>query len=142
MDPTRRNRVSRSRHGGSGNGRLVGFIALGLTAVVIVGGLFVLFSGSSESTAEVPRETLSQLQTVDGTLSVVEDERLVLEPLEAGNQEMEFVIRAADLSNFDIAHMQSHSAVALPTRIYYEEQNGVLYARYKEDAPVNTQSGQ
>ena len=130
--------MTSSRHRKSGNGNLVGVISIGVTAVIVVVGLFVLFSGSSESTAEVPQETLSQLQIVDGTLSVVENERLVLEPMEAGAQEMEFVIQEADLPNFDIAHMQSHSAVALPTRIYYEEQGGVLYARYKEDAPVNT----
>jgi hypothetical protein len=115
---------------------------LGITALVIIAGLFLLFSGSSESTAEVPEETLSQMQYADGTLSVVESDRLVMQPLEVGAAEMEFVIAEADLPNFDIAHMQSHSSVALPTRIYYEAQGDILYARYKEDAPVNTQSGQ
>lgn len=126
----------------AGRGNLVGVVALGVTAVVVVIGLFLLFSGSSESTAEAPQEEVTELQSVDGTLNVVEDERLVLQPMDAGAQEMEFVIAASDLQNFDIAHMQSHSAVALPTRIYYEERGGVLYARYKEDAPVNTQGGE
>lgn len=125
----------------SGSNR-VGFIALGVMALAIMIGLVLLFGGSSESTAELPPdETLSEMQFSDGTMSVVENDRLVMEPFE-GPAELEFVIDDADQANFDIAHMQSHSSVALPTRIYYEKQGDVLYARYKEDAPVNSQSAQ
>jgi hypothetical protein len=54
--------------------------------------------------------------------------------------EVEFVIADDDRANFDIAHMQSHSSVALPTRIYYEAEGDVRYARFKEDAPVNSRN--
>jgi hypothetical protein len=117
---------------------------LGLLAVV---GIVVLFSGSSEETSGPPAEVRtaaqeggeSSVQLVDGTLTVVETDRLVLEPFEDGKAEMEFVIDPADVANFDIAHMQSHSSVALPTRIYYERDGDRLLAKYKEDAPVNSQ---
>jgi hypothetical protein len=122
-------------------GVIVGFVALV--------GLVILFSGSSEETAGPPPEVRtaaeentgseSGVQVVDGTLTVVETRRLVLEPFEEGKGEMEFVITEEDAANFDIAHMQSHSSVALPTRLYYERDGDRLLAKYKEDAPVNSQ---
>lgn len=114
-------------------------------AVVALVGLVILFSGSSEETAGPPPSVTNAasgeptVEYVDGTLTVVEEGRLVLQPFDTAEPEMEFVIREDDLPNFDIAHMQSHSAVALPTRIYYEEDGDTLVARYKEDAPANSQ---
>lgn len=114
---------------------------------IVVVGIVVLFSGSAEETAGPPPEVQSaaeqggdsSVKTVDGTLTVVEQDRLVLQPFEPGSDEMEFVIDSPDAGNFDIAHMQSHSSVALPTRIYYERDGDRLLAKYKEDAPVNSQ---
>ena len=119
--------------------RLIAGGAIGLVAIV---GLFLLFSGSSEETAAPPPAVAESetIQHVDGTLTVVENERLVLKPFDgAPDEEMEFTISDPDLPNFDIAHMQSHSSVALPTRIYYEREGDRLMAKYKEDAPVNSQ---
>jgi hypothetical protein len=107
-------------------------IAVCLVAV----GLIVLFGGGS---SEPSRPASAQgLPYVDGTLVVAEETRLVLRP-SAGGAELTFVIRPEDLGNFDIAHLQSHSSVGIPTRIYYEEDGGTRYAVYKEDAPVNSQ---
>ena len=39
---------------------------------------------------------------------------------------------------FDLAHIQSHSSIALPTRIYFERDGDRYYARFKEDAPANS----
>lgn len=115
-------------------------IAAGLLGIVAVIGVVVLFSGGSESVAEPPPAvTQGSVEFVDGTLTVVEDTRLVLEPFEGA--EMRFAIAEADRPNFDIAHMQSHSSVALPTRIYYERNGEQLNAVYKEDAPANSQGG-
>jgi hypothetical protein len=125
--------------------RIIAASVIGLVAVV---GLFILFSGSAEDTAPAPAaitnatadgDGIGGLAFVDGTLLVVENTRLVLRPLDTERDAMEFVIRREDASNFDIAHMQSHSAVALPTRIYYEREGETLLAKYKEDAPVNSQ---
>jgi hypothetical protein len=69
---------------------------------------------------------------------VVEETRLALRPAD-GSAEVNFTIRPEDVDNFDIAHLQSHSSVGIPTRIYYEEDGGTKYAVYKEDAPVNSQ---
>jgi hypothetical protein len=123
------------------NPRIVWAAVLG-GALVSLAILIALFSGSSENTTPPPAfvtdtTAAPQVQRVDGTLSVVSEERLVLEPF-SGGAEMEFTILPEDLPNFDIAHMQSHSSVALPTRIFYERSGDRLIAKYKEDAPANS----
>jgi hypothetical protein len=135
MSSTHSSRPPR-RDGGSNTPRILAASALGLGLVI---GVIVLFSGSSEQVAKKPpAETVAKMEQVDGTLTVVEQDRLVLEPFDGG-EEMTFVITDADRGNFDIAHMQSHSSVALPTRLFYERDGERLLARYKEDAPVNSQ---
>lgn len=105
--------------------------------VIMLGGLIWLFSAEG---AEPNRPAqLSDLPTVDGTLNVVEADRLVMtafEPLD-GDSEVEFEIPEKYQGNFDQAHLRSHSSVGIPTRIYYLEQDGKRLAVYKEDAPVN-----
>lgn len=120
--------------------------AVGALAVISLVVLAVLFSGSSESTKPPPAfvtdtTAAPQVQRVDGTLTEVSEQRLVLRPF-SGEAEMEFVILPEDLPNFDIAHMLSHSSVALPTRIYYERDGDQLVAKYKEDAPANSRREQ
>lgn len=97
--------------------------------------LLYLFLGPGR--APDPPPGLASMRHVDGTLTVVEDDRLVLAPF-GGGREIAFVIRPADTGYFDLAHMRSHSSVALPTRIYYEQQGEQRFARYKEDAPANS----
>jgi hypothetical protein len=100
----------------------------------------VLYLFVGPSSAPDPPPDLKTLQHVDGTLTVVEQRRLVMRPFVPlnGKREIEFVIRPRDDRYFDIAHIQSHSSVALPTRIYFEQDGGRYYARFKEDAPVNS----
>ena len=107
-------------------------IAVCLAAV----GLILLFGGGSSE----PRKPASAegRPYIDGTLVVAEETRLVLRPGDGG-PEVEFTIRPEDVGNFDIAHLQSHSSVGIPTLIFYEEEGGTKYALYKEDAPVNSQ---
>jgi hypothetical protein len=102
--------------------------------------LVYLFVGPAPSPD--PPADLDVLRHVDGTLTVVEERRLVMRPsapLAGGPGEVEFVIRPRDARFFDIAHMQSHSSVALPTRIYFERTGGQYVARFKEDAPANSE---
>ncbi|MGE4425137.1 MAG: hypothetical protein AB7G37_01640 [Solirubrobacteraceae bacterium] len=111
-------------------------------ALVSLAVLILLFSGSGETAAPPPDfvtdpSAAPQVQRVDGTLVVVEQDRLVLQPF-SGGADMEFTIEPEDRGNFDIAHLQSHSSVALPTRIHYERVGDRLLARYKEDAPANS----
>ena len=90
---------------------------------------------------ELQRPTnVDSLPSVDGTLVVVESDRLVLEAFKpvGGEDELEFTIRPQDRSHFDIAHLRSHSSIALPTRLFYEREGGSLFAVYKEDAPANS----
>ena len=114
--------------------KLLGLALLALLAVV---GLFALFGGGS-SEPERPAGTQS-LPFMDGTLTVVEQDRLVLRDFD-GRTETTFTVRPEDAGNFDIAHLQSHSSVGIPTRIYYRDEAGTKYAVYKEDAPVNSQT--
>ena len=114
---------------------LLAALAVCLAAV----GLILLFGGGSSEPSK-PASAEGQ-RHIDGTLVVAEDTRLVLRPAD-GSAEVEFTIRPQDAGNFDIAHLQSHSSVGIPTRIYYEEEGGTKYALYKEDAPVNSQPQQ
>lgn len=112
---------------------LLAALAVCLAAV----GLILLFGGDGSSEPSKPASA-QDLPYMDGTLVVVEETRLALRPADGG-AEVGFTIRPEDAGNFDLAHLQSHSSVGIPTRIYYEEEGGTRYAVYKEDAPVNSQ---
>jgi hypothetical protein len=107
-------------------------------ALLIFGVLFLLFRG--ESSPPAAPVNVEDLPRVDGTLTTVEDDRLVMKPFEPldGKTELEFERREAYKKNFDLAHLRSHSAVGIPTRIYYRRDGDVYVAVYKTDAPANT----
>lgn len=114
-------------------------LLIGLPLVALLFGLGWLFSG--EAQAPPAPANLADLPRVDGTLNVVEADRLVMtlfEPLD-GQDEVEFVVPQEYAANFDLAHMRSHSSVGIPTRIYYldQKQDGAYIAVYKGDAPAN-----
>jgi hypothetical protein len=109
----------------------------GITLVVLAA-LFFLFRG--ESAPPAAPVNVEELPRVDGTLTAVEDDRVVMKPFEPldGKAEIEFEVREAYKRNFDLAHLRSHSAVGIPTRIYYRRDGDVYVAVYKTDAPANT----
>lgn len=117
--------------------RLLAVITLVLA--VLVAGLGWLFwsEGAQPSRPPVALETLPR---VDGTMIVVERDRLVMKPFTPvnGRTELEFALLEEYRQYFDLAHLRSHAAVGVPTRIYYLERDGVLVAVYKGDAPVNS----
>jgi hypothetical protein len=106
-------------------------------ALLACGLLFLLFRG--EGAAPPAPVNLQDLPRVDGTLLVVEDDRLVMEPFEPleGKDEITFELRDAYRQNFDLAHLRSHSSVAIPTRIFYRKDGDAYVAVYKQDAPAN-----
>ena len=111
-----------------------------LAVAVAISAVLYLFLGPGSS--PYPPPDLASLHHVDGTLTVDEERRLVMrpfEPLDGRAGEVEFTIRDRDARYFDIAHMQSHSAVAVPTRIYFEKRGERYFARFKEDAPANSE---
>ena len=110
-------------------------LAAALVTLLVAAGLIMLFGGGGDEPAKPA--AAEGLAYMDGTLTVVEQDRLVMRPA-TGAREVTFVIRPEDAGNFDIAHLQSHSSVAIPTRIFYRDEGGTLYAVYKEDAPVNS----
>ena len=113
------------------------YLALAVAVMLAAVGLFALFGGDSNEPARPA--SASGAQFMDGTLTVVEQDRLVMRSFQ-GSAEVAFTIRPEDAGAFDIAHLQSHSSVAIPTRIYYREEGDTKYALYKEDAPVNSQT--
>lgn len=117
--------------------KLIGVAGAALSLLALVALIWLFGPGDDSGSKSVDTD---ELATVDGTLTLVEDRRLILEPFTPldGEDEIEFTIRDEDVQNFDLAHLQSHSAVALPTRIYYEKQAATYYAVYKEDAPANS----
>ena len=115
-------------------------IAAAIATILVAVGLYALFGGGS---GEPGRPAgAAGLAHVDGTLAVVEQDRLVMrtfQPLD-GRSEVTFTILPGDQGNFDIAHLQSHSSVAIPARIFYRREGGTYYAVYKEDAPANSRA--
>jgi hypothetical protein len=117
--------------------KIVALVGVSVTLLAVIGIVWLFGPGDDSGSTSVDTAKLEQ---VDGTLVLVEDNKLVMQPFAPldGQSEIEFTIRERDLQNFDIAHLQSHSAVALPTRIYYEKDGDTYYAVYKEDAPANS----
>lgn len=107
--------------------------------VVLVAGLGWLFAGEG-APPERPPVALESLARVDGTLTVVEKDRLVMKPFTPldGKAQVEFALVDEYRQYFDLAHLRSHAAVGIPTRVYYLERDGRLVAVYKADAPVNS----
>ena len=109
-------------------------IALAL-CLALLGVLLWLFSPGGEGPG-LPAN-LSDLPRMDGTIVAVEDDQLVMEPFD-GRAELTFLVRDADRGQFDFTHLRSHSAIGLPTRLFYRREGGRLYAVYKMDAPANS----
>jgi hypothetical protein len=125
------------RHAATARGRV--HLAAGAAATTLLLGIVVWLFGTAPPELARPANVES-LPSVDGTLLVVEPDRLVLDafaPID-GRREIEFVVREQDRSHFDIAHLRSHSSIALPTRLYYERDGDTYVAVYKEDAPANS----
>lgn len=116
--------------------------AAAAAAALTLGGLGWLFAG--EGAAPAPPVNLADLPKVDGTLNVVEADRLVMtafEPVD-GSDQVTFTIPEQYRKNFDMAHLRSHSSVGIPTRVYYIDRDGVRLAVYKGDAPANSTSSE
>lgn len=117
--------------------RLLALVAVAMA--IVVGALGWLF-WSEGSQPPPPPVALETLPRVDGVLTVVERDRLVLKPFQPldGRSEVEFSVPEQYRQYFDLAHLRSHASVGIPTRIYYLEREGALVAVYKSDAPVNS----
>lgn len=110
-------------------------LLLGAGLLVILGALGWLFSGH----AAPERMAIGDLPWVDGTLTIVEPTRLQMntfEPLD-GSTIIDFEILPRDRGAFDLAHIRTHSSLAIPTRIYFERSGDTYLAVYKTDAPLN-----
>ena len=116
------------------------WIITGVLTLLLVASVVWLFSG--EGSQPEPPANVESFATIDGTLVEIDDNLLTMEPFEPldGKKTLKFVIRPKDADQFDLAHLRSHSSIGLPTRIFYEEDDGTLYAVFKEDAPVNTKA--
>lgn len=111
-------------------------VAYHLAAILAV--CLVWLYGPSYALPQAPAD-LARLPKVDGTLTAVDERRLVLKPLEAGAQDRRLVlwIRYQDERNFQLAHLRAHAALGIPTRLFFRRVGGRDYAVWKEDAPVN-----
>ncbi len=114
-------------------------LATGGALLTVFLGVALWLFGSTPPEIERPAG-IESLPSIDGTLLIVDSDRLVLDAFTTldGEDELEFVIRPEDAGHFDLAHLRSHSSIALPTRLYYERDGDTLYAVYKEDAPANS----
>jgi hypothetical protein len=117
---------------------LVTAFACGLALVALW--LFGVPSFGAKPLTLEPPVGYERMPHVDGSLKVVEERELVLRPFRPvdGRREVRFEVRDADANRFDMAHLRAHSAIGVPTRIYYERDGDRYVARWKTDAPVNS----
>ena len=110
-----------------------------LGAALLSFALLIWLFSPGESEVEAPAN-IDQLEQIDGTMLVAEDDELVMRPFEPfeGQEEITFVVNEANQKNFDLAHLRSHSAIGLPTRVFFRRKGDQLIAVYKEDAPANS----
>lgn len=104
-------------------------VALLLLASVVLG--IVVFGGGDGS------DDAGALASADGVLTLVQPDRLRMqlqEPLD-GQSTIDFVVRPEDRAQLDIAHLQVHASDGLPTRIFYERDEGRYAARSAVDLP-------
>ncbi|HEV2999854.1 MAG TPA: hypothetical protein VGW75_03855 [Solirubrobacteraceae bacterium] len=102
----------------------LGALIAALLAIVAV----VLLAGGGGGASPV---SLGQVQ---GVLTEVTSDRLVLQPADGGAPQ-EFSIRPHDQRRIDLFHLRQHAADALPSIVHYEEADGTRYAVRVDDAP-------
>lgn len=83
--------------------------------------------GSEDGAASGPVQT----GTADGILTSVTGEELVLRTLEG--DEITFQLRAVDVRNLDLLHLQLHARDRLPSRVFYEAEGDTFYATRVDD---------
>jgi hypothetical protein len=78
------------------------------------------------------------VESVDGVLTSVDRDRLVIEATEPveGKSELELVIRPEDAPQLNLPHLETHAAQRLGTRVYYERSGDRFFAVGAEDASV------
>ncbi|MDQ5894769.1 MAG: hypothetical protein QG596_1030 [Actinomycetota bacterium] len=130
LSERRQNQVTRRRRILFGGALVASMLSLAL--------IIWLFSPGETETEAPPG--IANLERIDGTLLVAENDELVMRPFEPfeGQEEITFVVNEANQKNFDLAHLRSHSAIGLPTRVFFRRQGDQLIAVYKEDAPANS----
>ena len=109
--------------------RLIGL----LVALLVVAGAIMLATQGGSDASDGGRD--GEAEQVDGVVTQVSSERLVLQPT-TGGAPMTFSIRAVDLPKFDVFHLEQHAADGLPTRVTYIEDGEQRYALRADDAPL------
>ncbi len=109
-------------------------------AMIVLVSMGVWLFAPSDASDIQPPANLASLPYVDGVMVEVDLPNLVMDaysPLN-GQQELRFKVRDSDTQYFDVVHLRAHSAIGLPTRLFYEQDGDTLWAVYKQDAPANS----
>lgn len=100
------------------------------TALVVAALLFgtlvaaaLLFGGGGSGDPKLP----SSSPTIDGTLTVVEPDRLVLRPFDGG-RELTLTVRPENVDRLNLGHLRAHASSGLGTRVYYERSGERYFA--------------
>ena len=98
-----------------------------LVALLVVTGVVLLLTGGGSSAGG--REGL---ETRDGVLVRVEPTRLVLQPSSGGGT-VTFRLRPIDARRIDLVHLQTHRDQGLASRVFFQRDDGRLYALRVDD---------
>jgi hypothetical protein len=98
-----------------------------LAALLAVTGVALLLTQGSSDGAGAER-----FKSVDGRITAIDQTGLVLQPA-AGGPAQSFTIRPSDVRRLDIAHLQTHMAQGLPSRVFYEDDGAARYAVRVDD---------
>jgi hypothetical protein len=77
-------------------------------------------------------EQVSDRGTLDGILTSVTDEEIVVQPLE-GSTPLHFAVRPIDARRLDLLHLRLHASQRLPSRVHYEEVGDTRYVTRVDD---------
>ena len=109
-------------------GAIVAAVLL-LSVVVLV----AVFAGGGGGGAAAQAGGAAAGERMDGVLTQVTEDGLVLQPYAAGAQPQRFAVRPEDRPVLDLPHLRQHVDDGTPVRLFYERAGGGLVARGYQD---------
>ena len=100
-----------------------------LAVLLLVTGAVVLLTGGGGGSGAAER-----LASIDGRILRVNAQELVLQPA-TGTEVERFALRPIDARTLDLAHLQTHAAQGLPSRVHFERDGSERHVVRVDDLP-------
>ncbi len=103
-------------------------VALLVLSTVVLVAAFA--GGGGDGAGAAATERMAQ---VDGVLTLVRDDQLVLQPFTDGSLPMRFAVQPRDVPVLDLPHLRQHVQDGTPVRIFHERDATGAVARGYQD---------